>query len=156
VVTDRDQELIRECYRLACRAVENGNHPFGALLARGGEIVLTAENTVHTDRDATRHAELNLVSQAMRRLGPDVVRQCSLYTSTEPCVMCCGAIYWAEIPSVYFGCSAAGLRGADGDTFLVSSRTILSLGRRPTRVVGPVLEDEGVAIHRAYWPRPGG
>jgi tRNA(Arg) A34 adenosine deaminase TadA len=151
-VTDRDEELIRECYRLAGSAADRGNHPFGALLARDGVIVITAENSVNTDRDVTRHAELNLISAAVRDLGPEVVRECALYTSTEPCVMCSGAIYWAEIHTVYFGCSADRLRGRGGETFLVPCRSILSLGRRSTAVVGPILEEEGVDVHRAYWP----
>ena len=150
-LSDRDKNLIRECYRLASLAAQKGNHPFGALLARDGEIVLRAENSVGTEGDSTRHAELNLVSQALRELGADTVRQCTLYTSTEPCIMCSGAIYWAEIPAVIFGCSAAGLREKSAETFLVPCRDILSLGRRPTRVIGPLLEEEGRAIHRAFW-----
>ena len=150
-MTSRDLELIRECYRLASGAAEKGNHPFGALLARDGKPILTAENSVETDRDSTRHAELNLISRALRELGPDTVRQSTLYTSTEPCVMCSGAIYWAQIPVVIFGCTAAGLRERSGESFLVPCLDILSLGRRQTRVVGPLLEEEGRTIHRAFW-----
>ena len=75
----------------------NGDHPFGALLVKDGEVVLTAVNTVNTDHDNTRHAELNLVSQAMRQFDADFLADCVLYTSTEPCAMCAGAIYWAGI-----------------------------------------------------------
>jgi tRNA(Arg) A34 adenosine deaminase TadA len=150
-VTELNQKLIGECYRLARSAVAGGNHPFGALLALDGKVIFAAENSVLSDRDPTRHAELNLISRAVRELGLDLVRQSTLYTSTEPCVMCCGAIYWAEIRTVIYGCSADGLREVSGETFLVPSQDILERGRRPIRVVGPVLQDEGLAIHRAYW-----
>ena len=80
---DDHERLIRECYALARSAVEIGNHPFGALLAKDGEVILTAENTVHSDGDVTRHAELNLVSRAARELDPETLSQCTLYTSTE-------------------------------------------------------------------------
>ncbi len=145
------ETTIRECYRLAKRAVEKGNHPFGALLVSDDRILLTAENSVATDQDSTRHAELNLISQGLRKLGPDVVRSCTLYTSTEPCVMCSGAIYWAQIPTVVFGCSAGALRAIAGEPFLISCREVLDRGRRPTCVVGPVLEEEGLEIHREFW-----
>ena len=148
---DPHEPFITECYRLAMSAVRKGNHPFGALLVKGGRVVLTAENSVESDRDCTRHAELNLVSRAMRELGPEDVRRCTLYTSTEPCVMCSGAIYWAQLPVVVYGCSAASLQAVTGEPFLIPCREILARGRRPIQVVGPILEEEGLRIHRRFW-----
>lgn len=143
--------FIQECYRLARQAAARGNHPFGALLVRDGTIVLTAENTVHTDRDPTRHAELNLVSAGARSLGLEALATCTLYTSTEPCAMCAGAIYWAGIGAVVYGCSEARLGQYAGDDFLMPCRTVFARGKRPMQIVGPVLEDEGAAIHAGYW-----
>jgi tRNA(Arg) A34 adenosine deaminase TadA len=145
------EAFIRECYALARSAMRKGNHPFGALLMHNGVSLLRAENTVHTERDVTRHAELNLVSQAARLLSAEVLQAGTLYTSTEPCAMCCGAIYWAGIGEVVFGCSAEALGRVAGDDFLIPSRELLARGQRPVRVVGPVLEEEGLAIHAAYW-----
>ena len=147
----RHEEMIRECYRLAASAVRAGNHPFGALLATDEDIILRAENSVRTEHDPTRHAELNLIQLAMRTLGQDAVRQSVLYTSTEPCVMCVGAIYWAEVPTVVYGCSAAGLGKIAGGSLLVPCRDTLSRGKRLTTVIGPVLEEEGLEIHRSFW-----
>lgn len=145
------EPFIRECYRLARQAVAHGNHPFGALLVQDGRIVLTAENTVHTERDPTRHAELNLVSAGARTLGLDALVTCTLYTSTEPCAMCSGAIYWAGISGVVYGCSEARLGQLAGDDFLMPCRTVFARGRRMMTIVGPVLEEEGAAIHAGYW-----
>jgi len=91
------ETYIRQSYQLAKNARDNGNHPFGALLTLGGEVVLTAENTVNTDKDITRHAELNLVSKASQELDTADLIQSVLYTSTEPCAMCAGAIFWSGI-----------------------------------------------------------
>jgi len=145
------EKLIRKCYDLARSAVRKGNHPFGALLAREGEVVLTAENTVNTEHDCTRHAELNLVSRAVRELDPDALVTCVLYTSTEPCVMCTGAIYWAGIQTVVYGCSAETLARIAGGSFVFSCWEILARGERPTRVIGPILEEEGARIHESFW-----
>lgn len=150
-MTGPHDRLIRECYDLALSAAASGNHPFGALLAMDGRVVCTAENTVGSDQDSTRHAELNLVSRAVRELGPDTVRECTLYTSTEPCIMCSGAIYWAQIPVVVYGCSAAALRTISGESFLIPCTEILSRRSRPTQVIGPVLEEEGLQIHIDFW-----
>ena len=85
------------------QAVEHGNHPFGALLVKAGEVILTAENAVNTENDVTRHAELVLVSRASKAFTPEVLAQCTLYTSTEPCAMCLGAIPWSGVRSVICG-----------------------------------------------------
>ena len=143
--------LIRLCYDRAQQAARNGDEPFGALLARDGEVLLTAVNSVHSDDDITRHAEMNLITEATRRFAQETLAQCMLYTSTEPCAMCTGAIYAAGVPTIVFGCSAAALYDLVGSDLAIPSRDILALGRRHTAVLGPFLEEEGLGIHRAYW-----
>jgi tRNA(Arg) A34 adenosine deaminase TadA len=143
--------FIRESYALARDAVAQGNHPFGALLVHEGVVVLRAGNTVTTQRDCTCHAELNLVSRGCRELAPEVLAACTLYTSTEPCAMCSGAIAWARIRAVVYGCSAEGLKRLSGEAFVIPCREVLGRSGQPVSVVGPLLEDEGLAIHAAFW-----
>ena len=145
------EHLIEECFRIARSALQKGNEPFGALLARDGQIVLTAENTVNTDGDLTRHAELNLVSQAVQSFDAAALSQCTLYTSTEPCVMCAGAIYWAGIPRVVYGCSTGALAGLTGGSFAVPCREVFCMGKRETEVIGPVAEEEGLRLLSEFW-----
>ncbi len=145
------ETYIRACYRLAEQAVANGNHPFGALLVHDGKIILTAENTVETDRDVTAHAELNLIRAASQKFWPKMLSECTLYTSTEPCAMCSGAIYWQMVRRVVFGCSSARLTEIAGGGLPISCREIFIHGTEPTTVIGPVLEEEGIAIHEQYW-----
>ena len=121
------EHLIAECYSVARQALRNGNEPFGAVLARNGEVVLTAENTVNTDGDLTRHAEMNLVSRSVQSLPSEILAECTLYASTEPCVMCAGAIYRAGIPRVVYGCSAQALARLTGGAFAVPCREIFDL-----------------------------
>ncbi len=144
-------QLIRECIRLAEQAVRNGNHPFGALLVLGEKIIVTAENSVVTERDWTRHAELNLISAAMRDYDAQTVSRCILYASTEPCAMCSGAIYRAEISRVVFGCSSDTLGSITGRGLDITSRQIFAAGRRSVEVIGPILEDEASEAHRRFW-----
>jgi tRNA(Arg) A34 adenosine deaminase TadA len=146
------ETFIRETLTLARQAVKNGDHPYGALLVKDGEVVLTAVNTIHTDHDLTRHAELNLVSQAVQQFDPSFLADCVLYTSTEPCAMCAGAIYWAGINTVIYGCSAEELGRIAGGDFVIPCREIFARGKRPLTVIGPVLEDESTAVHEQFWP----
>lgn len=148
---DGHDRFIRRCIELAENAVNNGNHPFGAVLVHQGEIVLEAENTVNTAKDPTGHAELNLVRLAGQHFPESVLRECILYTSTEPCVMCSGAIYWSGIGRVVYGCSEARLAGYAGSDFLIPSRDIFAKGKRPICIEGPILEEESVVLHARFW-----
>ena len=145
------EELIRRTIELAAAARGKGNHPFGALLVLDGRILLSAENTVNTDHDITCHAELNLVSRATRQLDPAILAQATLYTSTEPCAMCAGAIYWAAIPTVVFGCPAETLGEMAGASFVIPCRDIFGFGTRQVEVIGPILPEEAAAVHVGFW-----
>ncbi len=157
---DHDIALLRQAIALSRSAVANGNHPFGALLANGkGQVVLTAENTVVTDRDVTGHAETNLARLATRAYRD--LSTYSLYTSCEPCAMCAGAIYWAGIGRVVYAMAEADLRaitGAhpDNPTLAHPCRPVFSDGTRETVVEGPAIADEAAEPHRGFWEqRPG-
>ena len=100
---------------LAWRARKNGSHLFGALLVDPtGNLVLEAENTVVTGPDCTGHAETNLMRMASWRFSPEFLHGCTLYTSTEPCAMCAGAIYWGNVQRVVFALSEEELRDIVG------------------------------------------
>ncbi len=146
------EQFIRQAIALAQEARDNGNHPFGALLVKDGELLLTAQNTVNTGYNVTHHAELNLVSQASRQLRPEVLVKSILYTSTEPCPMCAGAIYWAGIPVVVYGCSTEMLaRMTTTGSLVLPCRDVFKRGAVPTHVIGPLLEDEARQVHEGFW-----
>lgn len=151
ILTAADKALMRRCFELAREAVSAGSHPFGALLATGVEVVLEARNTVAAN-GVTGHAELNVVRQAISTLGRDALADCSLYTSTEPCAMCAGAIYWARIPRVVFGCSVEGLHSITEGTLRLPCREVFAHGDRRIEVVGPLLADQALQVHREFWP----
>jgi tRNA(Arg) A34 adenosine deaminase TadA len=65
--------------------------------------------------------------------------------------MCTGAIYWVGIPVIVFGCSAEALGKLTNDDFVISCREILERGKSRIKVIGPILEEEGIEIHKRYW-----
>lgn len=145
--------FIRQCIALAEEAARAGDEPFGALLVVDGAVRLTARNAVLTESDPTRHAELTLVSDACRRFDAATLARGTTYSSTEPCMMCCGAVYWSRIPRVVFGCSAAALGAIAGGSLVAQSRQLFAHGQRGVEVIGPVLEHEATAVLRRFWPR---
>lgn len=146
-------DLAVEQARLAREA---GNHPFGAVLADpDGTVVLSAQNTVVTESDVTGHAEANLVRLASTTIGRDLSGHV-LYTSTEPCAMCAGAIYWAGIGKVVFALGEDDLRAMTGDdpenpTLALPCRQVFAAGQRPTEVLGPYELPEARAVHEGFW-----
>lgn len=146
------EHWIAVAIRLAEEAMERGDEPFGALLVLDGASILEARNAIHTSGDVTQHAELRLVSKASRELPADVVAEAALFTSTEPCAMCCGAIYWARIRHVVFGFPADALEEMLGGVGIHrSSSEILGNATFPIHIEGPILEDEGRQVHERYW-----
>lgn len=88
-----DIQHLRTAIEIARQAREHGNHPFGALLVdKENNVLLQAENTVVTGRDCAGHTEANLVGMPLSAFHPKL-KSCTLYTSTEPCAMCAGAIH---------------------------------------------------------------
>lgn len=145
---------MRRCLELAETARQKTNFPFGALLVRNGTVLWEEENSVVTDRDPTRHAELKLISNACRTLSRQEVSSAILYSSTEPCLMCAGSIYWADIGKVVYGCSEASLRKLTGQDdregeFGIACRDILRC--YGIELVGPILEREALRVHEGFW-----
>ena len=145
---------MQHTIELARQARVAGNHPFGALLAIDGTVILTARNTVTTDRDPTAHAESNLVAAAIRQLAPAEMRRSVLYTSCEPCAMCVGKMYWAGIRAIVYGLPAEELAMLAGRDFLMPCKDLLAHAIDPVRIVGPVLVDQAREVHLGFWPPP--
>ena len=116
------EPFMRQAIALAEQAVAHGNHPFGALLVKDGAVLLTAENTVHTEHDATRHAEM-ISSVRRRQFDLKTLAASVLYTSTEPCAMCrCN--FMGGIGTMVY-CSAETLGAFTGSKFVVPSRACM-------------------------------
>ena len=87
------EELMKEAIRLSEENLDNGGGPFGAVIARDGEIVATGVNRVTASHDPTAHAEVSAIRAACQKLNTFNLSGCEIYTSCEPCPMCLAAIY---------------------------------------------------------------
>jgi len=77
--------------------------PFGACITHNGQIVAVAHNTVIKEHDPTCHAEMNVIRLATKTLGSHSLKNCELYSTSEPCPMCLSAAYWAGIDQIFIG-----------------------------------------------------
>jgi tRNA(Arg) A34 adenosine deaminase TadA len=152
-----DETLLLAAVEIARAARAAGNHPFGALLADDtGRILLTAQNTVVTDSDATGHAETNLVRLASATFGRAELGSLALFASTEPCAMCAGAIYWSGIGRVVYALSEDELGLMTGDdpenpTLNLPCRQVFAAGQRSTLVEGPFDLPAAREVHDGFW-----
>lgn len=155
--SELDELFLRRSFDAGRRAVNNGNHPFGAVLVDDtGNLLLEAENGYMPSRDGTAHAERLLCSQACVTYSPDILKRSTLYSSAEPCAMCAGAIYWAGIGRLVYGLSEERLREITGNhpenpTLDLPCRQVLEAGHRHIDIVGPLLEDEAATLHTDFW-----
>jgi tRNA(Arg) A34 adenosine deaminase TadA len=155
--THDDEAPLRRAIGVAVAARAKGNHPFGAILVGPeGDVLLEAGNTVVTGRDATGHAERNLMTLASRRFPRDLLARCTMYTSTEPCAMCAGAVYWTGVRRVVYGLAERDLLAMTGahpenPTFDLPCRVVFAAGQAATEVAGPLLIAEARAVHEGFW-----
>ncbi|HEY9075924.1 MAG TPA: nucleoside deaminase [Anaerolineaceae bacterium] len=157
MINEIDRLYLLASLEAARKAREAGNYPFGAVLVSpDGNLLLESGNTVNTHRDCTAHAETNLVRLASQRYECSYLARCTLYSSTEPCAMCAGAIYWSGIGRVVYALSVYGLRVVTGEnlenlTLDLPCREVFASGHRPVEVEGPFLEDLAKEVHVGYW-----
>jgi tRNA(Arg) A34 adenosine deaminase TadA len=157
-MTEPDERRLRRAFALAAEARAEGNHPFGCLLvSAAGEVLGERRNAgVLPVAARTIHAETELARAASREHSPAQLRDCTLYTSAEPCAMCAGTIYWAGIGRVVYGLSERELKSITGDhpdnpTLDLPCREVFARGQFAVEVVGPALVEEARAVHAGYW-----
>jgi tRNA(Arg) A34 adenosine deaminase TadA len=156
--TEQDLAFLRRAIELAREARSDGRHPFGALIVneRGETVVEARNNAVRPKGEPTQHAEMVACSEAGRLFSELELSRCTLYTSTEPCAMCAGAIYWTGIGRVVFGLSETGLMNYTGSheenpTLDLPCREVFARGQRKVAVAGPLLEEEAGKVHEGFW-----
>ena len=150
---------LRRCIQISREARASGNTPFGALLVDSeGNIIMEQGNIEITERICTGHAETTLASRASHAYSRDFLWTCTLYTTAEPCAMCAGAIYWANIGRVVYGMTEKRLLELTGSdeqnpTFDLPCREVFARGQKDIQVVGPIpaVEEEAAEVHQGYW-----
>lgn len=100
---DKDEQFMRKALYEAQRAAEEGEIPIGAVIVCNDRIISRAHNLTEKLHDVTAHAEMQAITATADLLGGKYLSDCTLYVTIEPCVMCAGAIGWAQIGRIVYG-----------------------------------------------------
>lgn len=114
-----DEYYMREALREAKLAYDAGEVPVGAVVVYGNKIVARGHNLVERLNDCTAHAEMMALTSAFNDLGSKYLPEGTLYVTVEPCLMCCGAMYWSKLARIVYGSEDVknGYRKTTGDNF---------------------------------------
>lgn len=137
-----DAYYMKKALEEARRAFEEDEIPVGAVVVCGGRILARAHNLTETLTDVTAHAEMQAITAAANALGGKYLNECTLYVTVEPCVMCAGAIGWAQLGRLVYG-AADEKRGF---------RRFAPQALHPrTELVGGVMEKEAAELMTAFF-----
>ncbi len=152
-------DYLKRAIEISRESRASGNTPFGALLVdKDGNILMEQGNIEISGKVCTGHAETTLAARASQEYSKDFLWDCTLYTTAEPCAMCSGAIYWANIGRVVYGMTERRLLQLTGSneqnpTFDLPCRDVFSKGQKEITVLGPFpeIEEEAAKVHEGYW-----
>ena len=148
---NQDKAFMEKAIALSASAVANGNEPFGAVLVKNGEIVYTNENQIYTKHDPTFHAEMGLIRRFCEETAITDLSEYTLYSSCEPCFMCCGAMVWTKLGKLVYGASdvdLCNLLGVDGSE---CSKTVFESMGASTMVISGIMREEALKVLGDYF-----
>lgn len=151
----KDMEYMRMAVEKAREGVLEGQTPFGAVIARKGRVLACVHNKVWKDWDITAHAEISAIRAACKKLNTIDLSGSTLYTTCEPCPMCFGAIHWARVSRVVFGCKIKDAKKIGFSELAISASRLKSLGKSDVKVVSGVLRGECLLVMKS-WEKLGG
>ena len=100
-----DNFYMKQALEEAKTAFNEDEIPIGAVIECGGRIIARAHNLTERLTDVTAHAEMQAITAAAEYLGGKYLTECTLYVTVEPCVMCAGALGWAQVGRIVYGAS---------------------------------------------------
>jgi len=146
-------EMMRAAIEVAIEGVEEGQTPFGALIAREGELIVSSHNLVWSATDITAHAEVVAIREACRRLGAISLAGCEIYSTCEPCPMCFAACHWAALDRIVFGTRIEDARHYGFRELTISNREMKRMGGSKIELVEDFLREECLEPFRLWAAR---
>ena len=137
-----DEHFMKEALKEAQKGFDMDEVPIGAVIVSNDRIIARAHNLTERLNDVTAHAEMQAFTSAAEFLGSKYLHQCTLYVTIEPCVMCTGASYWAQLDKIVFGANDE-KRGV--------SKLNCKLTHPKTKITAGVLEKECVELMQKFF-----
>jgi len=138
----------------ARQGVATGQSPFGACIARSGEVVSCEHNVVWHTTDITAHAEIHAIREACRKLHTIDLSGCVIYSTCEPCPMCFSACHWARISKIVYGASIRDAHASGFHELQIANTRLKELGGSPVEITGDFLRHEAIALFHFFDQQP--
>ncbi len=145
-----DEYFMNVAINIAKESRKSGNEPFGAVLVKDNEIMMTGGNEINTLSDPTSHAELGLIRKYCVENNVFNLKELTLYTSCEPCVMCSGAMVWSNLGKVVYSVSHSQLAEIAGSNIMISSEEVFNKSPNKPVLIGPILNEKGLEVFNGY------
>ncbi len=142
-----DEYFMKEALKEAQKAFDKDEVPVGAVVVCNNQIVARAHNLTETLNDVTAHAEMQAFTAATNFIGGKYLKECTLYVTLEPCVMCAGASYWTQIGKIVFGTY---------DEKRGYSKTAANLLHPSTEISGGILQETCSNLLKDFFERKRG
>lgn len=137
-----DELYMREAFKLAQKAFEEDEVPIGAVIVSQGKIIGKGYNLTERLNDVTAHAEMQAFTAAANYLGGKYLKDCTLYVTVEPCVMCAGASYWTQISKIVYGARDEKRGYSSFHTKIMHPKT---------QIINGVLEEECANLMKSFF-----
>ena len=148
---NQDEIFMMEAVRLSELAIEHGNEPFGAVLVKDGTIVYSNENQIYSGSDPTYHAESGLLRKFCAETQITDLHEYTLYSSCEPCFMCCGAMVLTKLGRLVYGASDSDLCNILGEKGAECCQIVFENSNWKPQVTSGVLRDKSLEILTRYF-----
>lgn len=143
ITISTDEKFMRLALAEARRAFDLGEIPIGAVVVCSNRVIGRGHNLTERLSDVTAHAEMQAITAAAQTLGGKYLTDCTLYVTVEPCLMCAGAIAWAQIGRIVYG--------ASDDKRGYAVQTLASPFHPKAEVVKGVLAEESAMLMRSFF-----
>ncbi len=139
-----NESFMREALKEAQKAYDADEVPVGAIVVCQNKIIARAHNLTERLNDVTAHAEMQAITSAANYLNGKYLNECTLYVTLEPCVMCAGAISWAQFGKIVYGAA---------DTKRGFNLITHSLLHPKTEIVSGILADESAELLKSFFQK---
>ena len=136
--------FMNEAFKEAQKAFDKDEVPIGAVIVCNNTIIAKCHNLTETLNDVTAHAEMQAITSAAEYLGGKYLDQCSLYVTLEPCPMCAGALFWAQLGNLIYGASDDKRGYSSLKSNILHPKTIVTTG---------ILQNESSQLIKAFFAK---